>query len=340
MRYPAFLKEGGTVGCIAPSFGCTITPYRELFQNACERLRGKGFKVNCGENCFADCGIGKSNTAQSCGEEINAFFLNDIADVLISCGGGETMCEDLSYVDFDAIRSSPAKWFMGYSDNTNLTFLLPTLCDTAAIYGPNFPSFGTNDMHNSLTDAWELLTGRKMIFCNYDGWEKEKIRSDTDPYAGYHITEPYRQVSFPERNTSFSGRLIGGCLDILSVLCGTRFDRVKAFTEKYADDGIIWFLEACDLNPMGIRRALWQLKEAGWFSHVKGFLIGRPMHYDEQMMGTDRFNSVTDPLAAFNVPILMDLDIGHLPPQIPLISGAVAEVISNRNTVTVKHLLR
>ena len=28
------------------------------------------------------------------------------------------------------------KWFMGYSDNTNLTFLLTTLCDTAAIYGP------------------------------------------------------------------------------------------------------------------------------------------------------------------------------------------------------------
>ena len=43
------------------------------------------------------------------------------------------MCEILPYVDFEKIRQEEPKWFMGYSDNTNLLFLLATLCDTAGI---------------------------------------------------------------------------------------------------------------------------------------------------------------------------------------------------------------
>ena len=35
--------------------------------------------------------------------------------------------------DFEKIRQEEPKWFMGYSDNTNLLFLLATLCDTAGI---------------------------------------------------------------------------------------------------------------------------------------------------------------------------------------------------------------
>lgn len=45
------------------------------------------------------------------------------------------MCEDLDYVDFERVKEADPKWYMGYSDNTNFTFLLTTLCDTASIYG-------------------------------------------------------------------------------------------------------------------------------------------------------------------------------------------------------------
>ena len=46
------------------------------------------------------------------------------------------MCEILEYVDWNKIKSAEPKWFMGYSDNTNFTFLLNTIADTARIYGP------------------------------------------------------------------------------------------------------------------------------------------------------------------------------------------------------------
>ncbi len=31
MKYPEFLSEHGTIGFVAPSFGCNIEPYRSAF---------------------------------------------------------------------------------------------------------------------------------------------------------------------------------------------------------------------------------------------------------------------------------------------------------------------
>lgn len=328
MRYPEFLKEKGRIGYIAPSFGCSDEYYRAAFDAALERFREMGYENVPGPNCYENSGIGKSNTPEKCAEEINDFFLNDRSDVIISCGGGETMCEDLEFVDFAGIAASEPKWFMGYSDNTNLTYTLPVLCDTAAIYGPCAGKFGMRRWHDAINDAWELLNGRKLSMKSYPTWERyetECPEGEEDPLGGYNDTEPSCMKLFGGSGT-FSGRLIGGCLDCLVTLCGTRFDGSRAFSRKYKDDGIIWFIESCDLNPMGIRRALWQLDQAGWFDHVSGFLIGRALHFDDEMMGMDRINAVTGVLGRYDVPIIMDVDLGHLPPMMPLISGAMADI--------------
>ena len=63
------------------------------------------------------------------------------------------MCEILPYIDFEKIRNSEPKWFLGYSDNTNLIFLLATLCDTAAIYGPCAAAFGMEPSHPLMSHA-------------------------------------------------------------------------------------------------------------------------------------------------------------------------------------------
>ena len=43
-------------------------------------------------------------------------------------------------------------------------------------------------------------------------------------------------------------------------------------------------------------------------------------------MGLDHIRAVTEILADLKVPILLDIDLGHLPPMIPLIEGSVADV--------------
>ena len=338
MRYPEFLAPGGRIGFIAPSFGCSTEPYKSLFASALFRFRAWGYQTVTGPNCHEAKGVGKSSSPEACGAEINDFFLNDRADVILSCGGGETMCEDLPFVDFNAIRAAKPRWFMGYSDNTNLTFTLPTLCDTAAIYAPCAPTFGMIPLHRAVLDAFALLTGSKDRFENYDSWEKESLKSPAHPFAPYHITEPYGMTVAGGGEAHFSGRLIGGCLDTLAGLCGTPFDRAADFAERYKGDGIIWFLEACDLSAMDVRRALWQLRQAGWFAHAAGFILGRPYRFGEDFMGMSFDGAALAMLGDLNVPILLNADLGHLPPMMPMVSGACAKVDARDGAMTLQTL--
>ena len=269
------------------------------------------------------------------------------------------MCEILDYVNFDEIKNAVPKWYMGYSDNTNMTLLLATLCDTAAIYGPCAAAFGMEPQHASLEDAMRLLRGQKLTMQGYDKWERESLKDEEHPYEPYNLTEtsvikyilPNGRTNIESLATEnnlyeanvieFSGRLLGGCMDCLVNLTGTKYDKVVEFTERYREDGIVWFLEACDMNLMSIRRAMWQMEHAGWFRHCKGFLIGRPrcgMGVEE--FGIDRYQAVYEMLRQYRVPVMMDLDIGHLPPMIPLICGSMARVVSDGTTYRVEMELR
>ena len=342
MKYPKFLPENGTIGFVAPSFGCNIEPYKSAFNHALEKFHAMGHETDLGPNCYEGCGIGISNTPEACGKELTEYYCSVDNDVLISCGGGEMMCETMSCVDFEAIKAAEPKWYMGYSDNTNMTFMLTTLCDTAAIYGPCAAAFGMEPWHGSIQDAYDVLRGKKSSVSGYDLWEKESLKDAEHPLLPYNVTEERKIRSFhgveeTEAKVQFEGRLVGGCMDCLVNLLGTKFDDVKGFNERYKEDGIIWFMESCELNVMAIRRAVWQMKNAGWFEHVKGFLIGRPMMFGQDMFGCDQYQAVLDLLKEYNVPVIMDLDIGHLAPMMPMISGAYAKVDVKGNDITISY---
>ena len=94
---------------------------------------------------------------------------------------------------------------------------------------------------------------------------------------------------------------------------------------QYKDEKIIWYLESCDLNLPSQTRAIWQLKNAGWFKNVAGFNIGRPLN-SEKMFGSDYKQANYMHLKDFNVPVVIDADFGHLPPSVHMINGAVATI--------------
>ena len=340
MRYPQFLKPGGTIGFVAPSFGCNIEPYKSAFLNAQNKWKEMGYGRDIGPNCYEGKGIGISNTPEACGEELTGYYCSDNNDCLISCGGGELMCETLSHVDFEKIKEAEPKWYLGYSDNTNMTFLLATLCDVASVYGPCAAAFGMEPWHPAIADTFALLCGEKNTFASYELWEKEGLKDEDHPLLPYHCTEKTQvKIFMPKEANAASkaieaqevqtakaeGRLLGGCMDCLVNLTGTKFDRVKEFAEKYKEDGILWFLESCDLNVFSIRRAMWQMEQAGWFRHVKGFIIGRPLN-GEEMMGLNRYDAVFACASKYGVPVFMDVDLGHLPPAMPFVTGSYAKV--------------
>lgn len=338
MRIPESLNINDAIGFVAPSFGCNIEPYHSAFKNAQKKFREKGYTLDLGPNCYEGAGIGISNTPEKCGQEIMEYFSRDSIRTIFSCGGGELMCEILDYVDFERLREMEPKWFVGYSDNTNLVFLLTILCDMTAIYGPCAPAFGMEPWHPSLEDTLDILTGKTKEVSGYPLWEKESRKDEEHPLEPYNVTEPRVMRKFPNRDIQMEGRLIGGCLDCLGRLVGTKYDQTQSFLQKYKEDGFIWYLEACELNVMDIRRVLWQLEHAGWFQYCKGFLVGRPMCHGQEMFGLNQYTAVTGILEKYGVPVLMDLDIGHMAPMMPIVNGAYAQIRTLENEIKIYYV--
>ena len=86
MRYPVFLKEQGTIGFVAPSFGCSIEPYRTAFDHSIEEWSKMGHGTVLGPNVYESSGIGISAAPEKCGRELTEGYVSTDSDVLISCG--------------------------------------------------------------------------------------------------------------------------------------------------------------------------------------------------------------------------------------------------------------
>lgn len=129
--------------------------------------------------------------------------------------------------------------------------------------------------HKSLENNLKILEGKKIIqnsFKKYQDSFQEYI-TGTESYILNRKVEWINAKSEPK--IELNGRILGGCLDILVSLVGTKFDNVKEFIKKYNEDKIIWCFDNCELSSEGVIRGLWQLKQAGWFENVAGFIFGR-----------------------------------------------------------------
>lgn len=337
---PSFLKKNATIGLCAPSFGCATSPYIERYNNALKTFKKLGYKIVEGENVNSYDFIA-SATPQKRAQEFMDLMLNDEIDFIFSVGGGELMCQILPYIDFDKIKAlKKKKLFMGYSDNTILTFTLPIFADSYAIYGECFPTFGVRKWDKSLKDAYALITGQEMIQHPYPKCADPQKHTDNplkrDPYIKKTAWKRYQS----DDPVTFKGILMGGCMDILNVICGTPYFEIDDYLEKHKKEGFIIFLEACEFHALAQKRAYWQFKNASLFKYCNGIIIGRPlMTYP---MFDHTYVEMIDELKDLNIPIIYDVDIGHVPPSITLISGAMAEVHfeKNQKKCYLKHLIK
>jgi muramoyltetrapeptide carboxypeptidase len=122
-----------------------------------------------------------------------------------------------------------------------------------------------------------------------------------------------------------SGRLIGGCIETVGPLAATPYGDVAAFGRKHASDGLVVYLEACEDGAYTIARALHALRYAGWFEHASAVLIGRtsaPAAGD-----LTQAEAVADALGGLGIPVVLDVECGHVAPYLPLVNGALAHVV-------------
>lgn len=343
IRIPPFIKPGDKIAIAAPSFGATTEPYATRLKAAVKKFRQRGYEVVVGECCLKNDGIGISTNPETAAKELENFYLSPEISAVFSCGGGELMCETVGFVDFEKIKAAPPKWFVGCSDNTNFIFPLATICGVASLYAQNAPGFA-KPWEQSENDAFALLEGTSSKVKGYEMFQAPDAQTE-DPLSPYIFTHKkilkvflpdggrLKEVPPEQKNLlEKSGVILGGCLDCLANLCGTPIDAVKKFNSE--NRKIIWVLESCDLNPMDIRRSLWQLKESGWFKNAECFVFGRPLaSFNSELLGMNQYNAVTGILENLNVPVIMDADTGHIDPAIPLAIGSRALVKVSENNI-------
>lgn len=336
MKYPSFLKENDTIGLIATSCGSNSNPYRLRTKVAIDMF-SKHYKIKKGHRLYRNT-LGVSAPASVRGKDFNLMYKNKNIDLIWSTGGGELMMSMLPFVDFEKIKKLPPKYFVGFSDNTNLTFTITTICDVATIYANSIGTFAYDDLLIDSRDNLKLMKGEQLSFDSYPFYH------DITPKPSSPLQAPIYDLksnwkSLDNQNHEFQGRIIGGCLDVLVCLCGTKYDNVVNFIEKYKDDGIIFYFDICDLNSCATYRALFQLKEAGWFKYIKGFVIGRHLS-DFTPLDYQFEDAYRQALSDLNVAIIYDSDFSHIKPLMGVINGAIAKVTYKDNKGNITYILK
>ena len=327
--YPKAVKPGATIGITAPSSG--IAPDLEKRLQFCiERIRSAGFRIKEGR-CLRSEGIVSASSAERA-NELMEMLSDPSIDAIVPPWGGELLINALSKLDFDLLKTFPPKWIVGYSDMS--TFLLPYTIQTgiATIHGSNFMEtpFSCADGHWHWLDLIGLSRNDSFLQRSAVHYQRVGTRYQDFPYvAELNCTEPVNwkilgRESDTKASVVVSGRLIGGCLECVSMLPGTPYGGIAEFGSQCATDGLLIYLENCEEKATSACRMLHHLRLAGWFEFANGVLIGRTQAPDTANLS--QREALVDVFGDLDIPIIYDMDIGHVSPQLLLVNGAMATV--------------
>lgn len=340
MKYAPFLKDKDTIKLVAPSYGSPVDPYYSRLNKAIEVLEGLGYTILKDKNLYK---LNKeaSASAKVRAKELTDAYISSDNQFVWSIAGGEIMLLILDYLDIDKLRSAKAKWFMGYSDNTTFTYFLTTALDVASIYSYHIGTFCATPFKKYQTDVYDLIRGNKLSFNSYSKYETSTEYKNDNPIAHLKLTNPvnYRYLNGTDK-LNITGRCIGGCIDVLEHIAGTKYDYTKQFIDKYQNDGFIWYFDVCELSSVGLTRVLFQLKATGWFKHVKAFLFSRIPNYDLNQSDLTYEDAIMMQLKEYKVPIIMDCDFGHVAPCIPIINGSILNFKYDEGKAKIKFILK
>lgn len=328
IRFPPPLHPGDTIAVTAASSGVGPGALGRL-DLVLGHLRARGFCVVEG-GCLRRQHQDQSAPAAERAAELMRFLTDPGIAAVLPPWGGERAIELLPRLDFDALRALPPKWLLGFSDLSTVQLPLALRAGWASAHGSNLMDLAPRQTDPLVNGVFEVLghDGATPIEQHASArYQVQWISFETDATAPLNQTEPtrWRRLDGSEAALTLRGRLIGGCLDTVSRLAGTRLGDVPAFVRACGSDGALLFLENCELNPCEMLRSLVSLRLHGWFDGLAGVLLGRtaaPEVTDAARL--DHAGAVREALGDLPCPVLLDLDIGHRQPQMTLVNGALA----------------
>jgi muramoyltetrapeptide carboxypeptidase LdcA involved in peptidoglycan recycling len=322
---PPKIRPGDTVGVVSPSWG-GAGAYPLRVERGVQNLQELGFRVRLAPHALNQAGF-VSDTPANRVQDIHDLFADPDVRVIVAAIGGDHACHLLPLLDFDLIRNNP-KVFMGFSDVTVLnvaiwqatglvTFNGPALLTDFAEY-PRMLSYTERYFLKAVTAAEPVgpIEPAKEWTEAYQDWalEAEEVRPrPLTPSPGWTWLKAGRA----------EGRLIGGCLESLQHLRGTRF---------WPDwEEAIFFFETSEERPPPetVDGMLMDYENMGILGKIRGMLVGRPMRYsDAEKRALDEI--ILERTQGFQFPIVTGVDFGHTSPQLTLPLGCLAGIDTAR----------
>jgi muramoyltetrapeptide carboxypeptidase LdcA involved in peptidoglycan recycling len=270
---------------------------------------------------------------------MQAFADPSIAGIVATIGGADAI-RLLPHLDLDVIRANP-KVFLGFSDTTSLHFA----CLAAGItsfYGPSIMAgFGENGgLHRFTEDAVRRALFRAepigRVPPNLDGWTDEHLDwDDLALQARPRRLNPPDAARVLQGRGSATGRLIGGCAEVLEMIKATSWWPPPDFWQ-----GAILFLETSEDVPAPGFVKYWLRNYAaqGILARLGGILLARaaPMGDAEYQHALEAalIESLAEAGLA-DLPVLSGLDFGHTQPMLTLPYGVEARIDCATATLTI-----
>ncbi len=327
LRFPAPLRPGDRIGVTSPSSGVDgAAADRVAF--CVGWLREAGFDVVVGTMMGGD--QITSGPAAARAAELTAMLCDPGIRCVVPPWGGETAIDLVDLLDWEALAAADPTWLVGFSDISTVLLPLTTRLGWATLHGDNLADtpYAPPD---GLLRWFDVLAGTGPHRQRDSGGVADWWRFEEDPRATrWKVVGDGRWSLHGADTVHVTGRLVGGCVETLVNLAGTPYGDVAAFGREHAEEGIVVYLEAAGDDAATVCRHLHGLRLAGWFEHARAVLVGRTAAPDHPQL-TQR-EAVVDALGRLGLPIVLDLEIGHVPPHLPLVNGALATVTVDGDT--------
>jgi muramoyltetrapeptide carboxypeptidase len=318
---PRRLRPGDTVGVVSPSWGgAGLFPHR--VEQGLQYMQSLGLKVRIGSHALNQLGF-VSDTPQNRVDDIHSMFSDSEVNALVATVGGDHSCHLLPLLDFDLIRKNP-KIFMGFSDITVLnvaiwketglvTFNGPALLTDFAEY-PKMFEYTERYMRKAICEERPIGVLKPSTWWTdefLDWAQKEDLKRPRAQHSSAGWTWLKGGVAV--------GVLIGGCLESLEHLRGTRY------WPEWQD--AIMFFETSEgaPSPERVDSFLMDYENMGVLQKLKGLIVGRPMRYTEEEKQQLR-EIILKRTRGYTFPIVTDMDFGHTAPQFTLPIGCRARI--------------
>ena len=211
--------------------------------------------------------------------ELTRMLLDPAIRAVVPPWGGELAIDLLDQLDWLELATAEPTWTVGYSDSTAWMLPITLRLGWAAIHGTNLMEtpYVPEDGLLHWADIASLPAGSTFTQHSpgryrsggHDDWEGDPgvSRMTLDASGTWSV--------LGGGAVDVTGRLVGGCLEILTALAGTPYGDVGGFGRAHADEGLIVFVEACEYPAYDIARILHGLRLAGWFDDADAVLVGR-----------------------------------------------------------------